>query len=67
MSFSQCDVSKIASAKPFDAAVGRFILQFIFDPVAVLRTLSQLVRPGGVLAFQEVSYGPFLFLLAIDN
>ena len=64
VSFTQCDVSEIASDKPFDAAVGRFILQFIFDPVAVLRSLSQLVRPGGVVAFQEVSYGPFLLLSA---
>jgi 2-polyprenyl-3-methyl-5-hydroxy-6-metoxy-1,4-benzoquinol methylase len=64
VSFTQCDVSEIASDKPFDATVGRFILQFISDPVAVLRSLSKLVRPGGVLAFQEVSYAPFLLLSA---
>jgi protein-L-isoaspartate O-methyltransferase len=64
LSFTQCDVSEIASDKPFDAAVGRFILQFVSDPVAVLRSLSQLVRPGGVLAFQEVSYAPFVLLSA---
>jgi SAM-dependent methyltransferase len=64
VSFTQCDVSEIASDRPFDAIVGRFILQFISDPVAVLRSLSQLVRPGGVLAFQEVSYAPFLLLSA---
>ena len=45
--------------KPLDATVGRFIVQFISDPVAVLRSLSQLVRRGGVLAFQDVSYVPF--------
>ena len=59
VSFTQCDASEIVSDKPFDAAVGRFILQFIPNPVAVLRSLSQLVRPRGVLAFQEVSYAPF--------
>jgi hypothetical protein len=64
VSFTECDISEIASDKPFDATVGRFILQFISDPVAVLRSLSQLVRPGGVLAFQEVSYAPFLLLSA---
>lgn len=42
--------------KPLDATVGRLIVQCISDPVAVLRSLSQLVRPGGVLAFQDVSY-----------
>lgn len=64
MSFTQCDVSQVRSSKPFDAAVGRFILQFVSDPVAVLRGLSQLVRPGGAFAFHEVSYAPFLALSA---
>jgi ubiquinone/menaquinone biosynthesis C-methylase UbiE len=58
VSFTQSDVSQIASPRPFDAAVGRFILMFLPDPVAVLRSLSQLVRPGGVLAFQEPSWAP---------
>jgi ubiquinone/menaquinone biosynthesis C-methylase UbiE len=64
VSFTQCDVSQVRSAKPFDVAVGRFILQFVSDPVAVLRGLSQLVRPGGAFAFHEVSYAPFLALSA---
>jgi protein-L-isoaspartate O-methyltransferase len=58
VSFTQSDVSRIPSARPFDAVVGRFILMFVPDPVAVLRSLSQLVRPGGVLAFQESSWAP---------
>ena len=64
VTLTQSDVSQVATDKPFDAAVGRFILQFLPDPVAVLRSLSLLVRPGGVLAFQEVSYAPFLLLSA---
>jgi ubiquinone/menaquinone biosynthesis C-methylase UbiE len=64
VSFTESDANQIASDKPFDAAVGRFILQFLPDPVAVLRSLSRLLRPGGVLAFQEVSYAPFLLLSA---
>ena len=64
VTLTQSDVNQVASDKPFDAAVGRFILQFLPDPVAVLRSLSHLVRPGGVLAFQEVSYAPFLLLSA---
>jgi ubiquinone/menaquinone biosynthesis C-methylase UbiE len=44
VSFTQSDASQIASDKPFDAAVGRFILEFLPDPLAVLRSLCRLVR-----------------------
>jgi len=64
VSFTQMDASQIVSDKPFDAAVGRFILMFVPDPAAVLRSLTKLVRPGGVLAFQEPSWVPFLALAA---
>jgi ubiquinone/menaquinone biosynthesis C-methylase UbiE len=64
VSFSQSDVSQIPSSKPFDAVVGRFILMFLPEPHAVLSSLSQLVRPGGVVAFHELSWAPFLLLSA---
>ena len=64
VSFTQSDANQVASEKLFDAAVGRFILQFLPDPVAVLHSLSRLIRPGGVLAFHEVTYAPFLLLSA---
>jgi ubiquinone/menaquinone biosynthesis C-methylase UbiE len=60
VSFTQTDANQIASGRPFDAAVGRFILMFLPDPVSVLRSLSKLVRPGGVLAFQEPTWAPLL-------
>jgi SAM-dependent methyltransferase len=62
--FCESDILQFKSPGHFDAAVGRFILQFLPDPVAVMRSLSQLVRPGGVLVFQEVSYAPLLALSA---
>src|SRR4029077_6058728 len=46
----------------FDAAVGRYILMFLPDPVSVLRSAVRLVRPGGVLAFHEPSWIPMLAL-----
>jgi SAM-dependent methyltransferase len=55
-------VNEIVSDRPFDAAVGRFILMFLPDPAPVLRSLIRLVRPGGVLAFQEPTWIPLLAL-----
>jgi ubiquinone/menaquinone biosynthesis C-methylase UbiE len=60
VSFTQGDVSQIPGGEPFDAAVGRYILMFLPSPAGILRSLSKLVRPGGVLAFQEASFGNFL-------
>ncbi len=62
VSFIQSDLGQVTSSRTFDAAVGRFILEFVPDPLAVLRLLTRLVRPGGALVFLEPSYGPFLFL-----
>jgi len=62
VSFRQTDVNQILSDESFDAAVGRFILMFLPDPVSVLRSVSRLVRPGGVVGFQEPSWIPFLAL-----
>src|SRR6266581_6975720 len=64
VTFTQSDVAQFPSDKPFDAAVGRYILQFLPDPVEILRSLSQRVRPGGVIAFQEGSWAPFVLLSA---
>src|SRR5438876_12243890 len=36
VSFIQSDVSQITASKPFDAAVGRFILMWLPDPASVL-------------------------------
>ena len=60
--FTQRDLNQISSDEPFDGAVGRFILMFLPDPLSVLRSVARLVRPGGVLAFQEPSWIPMLAL-----
>jgi len=60
VSFTQSDAAQIPSDNLFDAAVGRYILMFLPDPVSVLSSLSRLVRPGGILAFQEPCWKTFL-------
>ena len=60
ISFTEADVNHIVNDQPFDAAVGRFILMFLPDPASVLRSLTQLVRPGGIIAFRSAP--GFLFL-----
>jgi SAM-dependent methyltransferase len=64
ISFTQADVNQIVTDQLFDAAVGRFILMFLPDPASVVRSLTQLVRPGGILAFQEPTWIPFLAFAA---
>ena len=60
VNFWEGDVSQVPDDKPFDAAVGRYILCFLPNPVSILNALSRLVRPGGVFAFQEPCWAPFV-------
>jgi SAM-dependent methyltransferase len=49
--------SPISDLEPFDAVVGRYVLVHQSDIVAALRSLRDLVRPGGLLAFHEIELG----------
>jgi ubiquinone/menaquinone biosynthesis C-methylase UbiE len=51
--FEQTTVGDLALDEPVDAVVGRLILMHLPDPVATLRQLAGLIRPGGVIAFSE--------------
>jgi SAM-dependent methyltransferase len=51
--FEQTTVGDLALDEPVDAVIGRLILMHLPDPVATLRQLASLVRPGGVIAFSE--------------
>ncbi|HEY4282790.1 MAG TPA: class I SAM-dependent methyltransferase [Chthoniobacterales bacterium] len=64
VTFNESNVNEILAEEPFDAALGRFILMYLPDPVATLRSISQVVRPGGVLVFQEPCWVPVLAHLA---
>jgi ubiquinone/menaquinone biosynthesis C-methylase UbiE len=64
VSFNESDLNEISDEKPFDAVVGRFILMYLPDPIAVLRSISQLVRPEGAFVFQEPTWHPVIAHLA---
>ena len=64
VSFIHSDVDQIGCDKSFDAAVGRFILMYVPDPVAVVRSVSRMLRPGGILAFQEPTWAPAIAITA---
>lgn len=53
VSFTAGDLTTMFFARPFDAVIGRLVLMYQADPVAVLRRLARQLRPGGVIAFQE--------------
>jgi SAM-dependent methyltransferase len=45
----------IPVARPFDAALGRYVLGHQRDPVAMIRRAASAVRPGGVVAFHDIA------------
>ena len=53
VTFVESELSAMAFDGHFDAAIGRYVLMFQPDPVALLRKTSHLVRPGGILLFHE--------------
>jgi ubiquinone/menaquinone biosynthesis C-methylase UbiE len=51
VTFIHGDPATMIFNKPFDAVVGRYVLQFIPDPSAAIARLSSHLRPGGVMFF----------------
>jgi ubiquinone/menaquinone biosynthesis C-methylase UbiE len=52
--FAAAELDAFSTQRKFDAVIGRLILAYMPDPVATLRRLRRHVRPGGILAFQEM-------------
>jgi SAM-dependent methyltransferase len=63
VTFLHGDVTSIVLNDDFDAVVGRWILMYLPDPVAVLRGLLGRLRAGSIIAFQEndFTYPPTTF------
>jgi len=53
VSFLEGDPTEMPFEEPFDAVVGRYVLMFQPDPVAMLRRVAAQVRPGGLVVFHE--------------
>ena len=58
--FHQTDLLTFEDAEPFDAIVSRLVLEFVPDTTAAIKRLRDLLRPGGVMAFQEPSWSMWL-------
>jgi len=52
--FREASLETLALPGAFDALVGRLILLYLPEPAAVLRQLLGLLRPGGLVVFQEM-------------
>jgi SAM-dependent methyltransferase len=54
--FHRADLSTFMDAEPFDAIIGRLVLEFVPDTAAAIKRLCMLLRQGGIMAFQEPSW-----------
>ena len=57
--FQVADITTFKTDEKFDALVGRLVLLYLPDPAAAVRRLSQHLRPGGIVAFQEYDRSQF--------
>jgi SAM-dependent methyltransferase len=57
VSFAVQDLAELTLDTPVDALIGRLVLMYLDDPAAALRRLLGQVKPGGVVAFQEMDMG----------
>lgn len=54
VAFLLANASEVSFTARFDAVIGRLVLMHQPDPVATLRHVCLMLRPGGVIAFQEI-------------
>ena len=56
VAFHAGDIQTLDVGGDFDALVGRLVLMYLPDPVAVLRQLIPRLRSGGIIMFQEIDF-----------
>lgn len=52
--FHTSTIDAFSTQAPYDAVIGRYILLHQHDPVAFLRKMAELTRPGGLLGLHEL-------------
>src|SRR3954451_21245710 len=61
VTFEVGDVYALAAGDDtFDVVHAHQVLQHLTDPVAALREMARVCRPGGVIAVRDVDYGAFV-------
>jgi 2-polyprenyl-3-methyl-5-hydroxy-6-metoxy-1,4-benzoquinol methylase len=56
VSFRHGDAAELDFERPFDAIVGRYVLQFMPNPAESLRRIVRHLRPGGAVVFHELDW-----------
>jgi len=56
VAFQELDVSDLRQDAGFDVVYARFLLSHLADPRAALACLAGAVRPGGVIALEDVDF-----------
>lgn len=56
VTFCSGNPGEMTFEQPFDAVLGRYVLQFQFDPASFLQSLARQLGPGGLLVFHEIDW-----------
>ena len=57
VSFREGDPAEMKFERPFDAVIGRYVLEFQPEPVVMLRKVAAHARTGGLVVFHEIDLG----------
>jgi SAM-dependent methyltransferase len=57
VSFRVGDINTMELEGDFDAIVGRLVLIYLPDPAVLVRQLLDHLKPGGIVAFQDLDWG----------